>query len=125
MLAKRPTLTKFLSCVTKLIGDERLTLTAKLDVWIPLPANIRDLQAMTRRIEHLLEMQQMERNRLDTADTAIIDSINSVLNTLEAELKATRKAIHNHIDNDPDLKDRSKLLDSIPGIGSLQPSLIY
>jgi hypothetical protein len=39
---------------------------------VPLPRNIRDLQAMTRRIEHLLEMQQMERNRLDTADTTII-----------------------------------------------------
>ena len=45
-------------------------------------------------------------------------SINTVLNTLEAELTATRKAIHNHIDNDPDLKDRSKLPDSIPGIGT-------
>ena len=96
----------------------RYGMQAKLDAWIPLPANIRELQAMTRRIEHLLEMQQMERNRLDTADTTIIDSINTVLNTLEAELKATRKAIHDHIDNDPDLKRRSGLLDSIPGIGS-------
>jgi transposase len=82
-----------------------------------LPRNIRDLQAMTRRIEHLLEMQQMERNRLDTADTTIIPSINAVLTTLDTELKATRKALQDHIDNDPDLKQRSDLLNSIPGIG--------
>lgn len=95
----------------------RYGLQATLDVWIPLPRNIRDLQAMTRRIEHLLEMQQMERNRLDTADTTIIPSINAVLATLDTELKATRKALQDHIDNDPDLKQRSALLDSIPGIG--------
>jgi transposase len=96
----------------------RYGLQAELRAWIPLPINIRDLQAMTHRIGHLLEMQQMERNRLDTADTAIAASINTVLTILEAELKATRKAIHDHIDKDPDLKERSDLLDSIPGIGA-------
>jgi len=40
-----------------------------------------------------------------------------VLETLEAELEATRKAIHDHIDNNPDLKQRGDLLSSIPGIG--------
>lgn len=105
-------------------GDAKLIarygLQAELKAWVPLPINIRDLQAMTRRIEHLLEMQQMEQmeqNRLDTADTAIIPSIKTILATLDAELKTTRKAIHDHIDNDPDLKNRSDLLDSIPGIG--------
>ena len=43
----------------------------------------------------------MERNRLDTATANIMDSITTVLATLEAELEATRKAIHDHIDNDP------------------------
>lgn len=40
-----------------------------------------------------------------------------MLETLEAELEATRKAIHDHIDNNPDLKQRGDLLSSIPGIG--------
>lgn len=62
-------------------------------------------------------MQQMEQNRLDTADASIIPSVNAVLLTLNAELKSTRQAIHAHIDNDPDLKQRRDLLDSIPGIG--------
>ena len=87
-------------------------------LWTPPPQNIRTLQALTRRAEHLQEMIQMERNRLETAAPTIIGSINAVLKTLEAELEATRKAIHDHIDNDPDLKHRSGLLDSIPGIAS-------
>lgn len=86
-------------------------------LWTPPPVNICTLQALTHRVEHLLEMIQMERNRLQTANTNIQGSIETVLATLEAELKSTRKAIKDHIDNDPDLKKRADLLDSIPGIG--------
>jgi len=59
----------------------------------------------------------MERNRLDTADPAIVDSLPAVLDTLERELNTTRERIKHHIDNDPDLKQRRDLLESIPGIG--------
>lgn len=83
----------------------------------PPPANIRELQALVRRVEHLLEMIRMERNRQDTANAAIAHSIGTVLTTLEAELQATRQAIHGHINNHPDLKQRGDLLSTIPGIG--------
>lgn len=85
-------------------------------LWVPPPENIRKLQALVRRVEHLLEMMQMERNRLETADSNVMDSINSVLATLETELEATRKAIHEHINNDPELQRRRDLLITIPGI---------
>ena len=95
----------------------RYALTMQPPLWTPAPAKIRELQALVRRVEHLQEMIRMERNRLDTADAKIIDSINTVLETLEAELEATRKAIRDHIDNHPDLKKRGDLLDTIKGIG--------
>ena len=95
----------------------RYGLQAQLDRWAPLPANVRHLQALTRRLEHLLEMHRMEQNRLETADSAIVPSIGAVLATLNAEIKATRQAIRDHIGNDPGLKRRSGLLESIPGIG--------
>lgn len=95
----------------------RYALQADLTAWKPLPQNLRVLQALTRRLEHLLEMQHMEQNRLETADTTITPSIRTVLTTLGAELQATRQAIRDHIDHDPDLKQRSDLLTSIPGIG--------
>jgi len=95
----------------------RYGLQARLEAWIPLPANLRHLQALTRRLEHLLEMQRMEQNRLETAEVTIVPSIEAVLATLSAELKATRQAIQEHIDHDPDLKQRRDLLETIPGIG--------
>ena len=86
-------------------------------LWIPPPTNIRQLQALVRRVEHLQEMIQMETNRLESANQRVQISIRAVLSTLEAELEATRQAIKNHIDSDPDLKKRGDLLDSIKGIG--------
>jgi len=59
----------------------------------------------------------MEKNRLETADPAIIESIQSGLTTLEKEIKATRDQIRQHMDTHPDLKRRRDLLDSIPGVG--------
>jgi len=85
--------------------------------WNPPPANIRELQAMLRRVEHLLEMRQMEQNRLDTAAPSVADSIRAILKSLDSELEATRERIRQHIDNDPDLKRRRGLLESISGIG--------
>jgi transposase len=95
----------------------RYALMTQPPLWIPPPANIRELQALVRRVEHLLEMIQMEQNRLETADASTQLSITNVLNILETELKSTRKAIKDHIDNNPDLKQRSDLLETIPGIG--------
>jgi transposase len=86
-------------------------------LWIPPPATIRRLQTLVHRVEDLLEMIQMENNRKENADSTLQTSIDTVLTTLEAELKATREAIKNHIDSDPDLKKRGDLLDSIPGVG--------
>lgn len=95
----------------------RFALSAQPPLWIPPPDIIRLLQALSRRVEHLLEMLQMERNRLDTADKSIVESITKSIEFLEAELKTTRTSIKNHINNDPGLKQRSDLLATIPGIG--------
>jgi transposase len=85
--------------------------------WTPPPAEIRELQALLRRVEHLLEMERMEKNRLGTADPVITASIESVLALLEQEIKTTRDTIRQHIDDHPDLKRRRDLLESIPGVG--------
>ena len=87
------------------------------DLWTPPPKATRELQALLRRVEHLLEMQQMERNCLDTADPLIAGSLKIVLDTLDKELDTVRKRINSHIDSDPDLKQRRDLLESIPGVG--------
>jgi transposase len=95
----------------------RFCLNMKPALWTPPPPALRELQALLRRVEHLLEMRQMEQNRLATANPAIVASIQAVLALLDRELNATREQIRRHIDNDPDLKRRRDLLESIPGVG--------
>ena len=60
----------------------------------------------------------MVRNRLDPADDSITASINSLLKAVEDEIKTIRQAIADRLKDAPDLDNRRKLLESIPGIGS-------
>jgi transposase len=87
-------------------------------LWQPPPRNLRELQMRVRRLENLLEMRQMERNRLEGAEGAVRASLEAVLATLEAQIQATQEQIRDHIDRDPDLRGRRDLLESIPGIGA-------
>lgn len=86
--------------------------------WVPPPAELRELQALLRRLENLLEMQRMERNRLDTSDPAVAGSIRAVLVTLNKEIEAVREAIRRHIDSHTGLKQQAELLETIPGVGT-------
>jgi len=81
--------------------------------WTPPPAEIRELQALLRRLENLQEMQRMEQNREATADPAVKGSIQAVLATLDKEIEAVRR----HIGGSPGLRQRAGLLESIPGVG--------
>lgn len=85
--------------------------------WQPMPRNLRELQSLVRRLDNLLQMQQMEHNRLEGAEGAVGESLQAVLATLAQEIERTRKRISAHIDSDPDLKQRADLLESIPGLG--------
>ncbi len=84
---------------------------------VPLTPAQRRLRALVHRRDDLLEMQQMERNRREEADASVHASIDLLLQTLQAQIAAAEKAIREHIDNDPDLRQRRDLIQSIPGIG--------
>lgn len=89
-----------------------------LALWQPPAPALRALQALVRRLDSLLEMRQMELNRRAVADPAVVGSIEAVVGALNAQIEAVRAQIHQHIDNDPDLKGRRDLLETIPGIGA-------
>jgi transposase len=95
----------------------RFCLALRPEAWTPPPADIRELQALLRRLESLQEMQRMEQNREDPADPAVVASIQTVLAALEKEIEAVRAKVGSHIDGHPDLKRRAALLESIPGVG--------
>jgi len=86
--------------------------------WQPLPAELRELQALVRRLDSLLEMRQMEVNRLEVAGTeAVKESLLEHLAFLDEEVARTERLIRTHIGNHPGLQEQRDLLLSIPGIG--------
>jgi transposase len=91
----------------------------KPPAWSPLPNEGRQLQALVRRLESLLEMHQMEVNRLEAGTSAdlVRESLTEHITFLEDEINRTEKLIRNHIDQHPTLKEQRELLITIPGIG--------
>lgn len=91
----------------------------KPPAWQPLPAEVRELQALVRRLESLLEMHQMEVNRLEAgvAALSVRESLTEHIAFLDEEIKRTTALIRDHIDQHPTLREQRELLVSIPGIG--------
>jgi transposase len=86
--------------------------------WSPLPPEVRELQALARRLDSLVEMRQMEANRLEVAATdAVKESLAGHLAYLHEEVTRTEGLIRSHIDSHPGLRGQRDLLLSIPGIG--------
>ena len=88
-----------------------------LEPWEAPAKSVRELQALVIRLESLQTMLQAERNRLEVAHPSVHDSIDAVAHTLEHEIDNVRARIKQTIDDDPDLKQRKDLLDTIPGLG--------
>lgn len=75
------------------------------------------LRALVLRLDALQAMQTQEKNRLNVSRDAVKTSLEEHLAWLEKEITSLAKKIRDHIDNDPDLKTKRDLLQSIPGIG--------
>ena len=82
----------------------------------PTPAE-QTLRALVLRLEALQTMRAQEANRLEVARPAVRDGIAQHLAWLEQEINRLMKTIRDHIDADPTLRDKQRLLDSIPGRG--------
>ena len=75
------------------------------------------LRALVLRLESLQTMHTQESNRLEVARPVVQAGITSHLDWLDKEIKQLITQIKNHIDADPDLRDKQRLLDSVPGLG--------
>jgi transposase len=87
--------------------------------WQPPAPELRELQALVRRLDSLVEMRTMEENRLSSGVTveAVRESVEELVAHLSEQIRRTEALIHSHIDRHPGLKRQSELLDSIPGVG--------
>jgi transposase len=96
-------------------------LSQKPVVWSPPPASFKDLQALVRHLEDLQVTRQQEVNRLASGihTTIVIDSLRALLAFLDEQIKQTKKAIQDHIEQYEELRRMRALLVTIPGIGKL------
>lgn len=86
--------------------------------WAPPPPQLRELQALTRHRENLLETRQQQINRLEVTNTnEVAKSLRKLVTHLDVEIQRTEQQINDHVDRHPDLKQQCQLLESIPGIG--------
>jgi transposase len=94
--------------------------------WTPPSSEVRELQALVRRLESLIGMRVAEENRLSSGITvdSVRESVEELLNHLNEQIKRTEELIHTHINNHPTLKQQSQLLDSIPGIAQTTAALL-
>jgi transposase len=87
------------------------------DLWQPIPKHIQELQQWVRRLDTLIANKNQENNRLDEASDVVAVNISAHIEFLDKQIKEVEELISNHIKGHRDLNDKSKLLDSIPGIG--------
>jgi transposase len=86
--------------------------------WTPPAKEVRELQALVRRMESLVEMHTMEENRREAIINSemVKASVEAHIAYLNQQIEQTKAAICRHINSHPGLRRQSELLDSIPGI---------
>jgi transposase len=104
----------------------RFCLAQQPAAWTPPAPEVRELQALVRRLESLIEMRVMEENRLSSGISvdSVRRSIEEHLAYLSQEIKRTEELIRQQIAANPTLKQQSHLLDSIPGIAETTAALL-
>jgi transposase len=104
----------------------RFCLAQQPKAWQPPAPAVSELQALVRRLDALIEMRVAEENRLSSGilSEAVRHSLEEHIAYLVEEIKQTEALIQKHINNHPDLKVQSDLLDSIPGIGETTAALL-
>jgi transposase len=85
--------------------------------WEAPSVAVRALQALVARLDTLQAMRQAECSRLEVAHNSVADSVQQVIDDLDKAIAKVKAQISSTIDDDPDLKQRAALLQSIPGLG--------
>lgn len=90
--------------------------------WQPPSASARRLKTLLTRRDAVAddlqrELNRQEANEFSPAPETVRESIAQSIAFLKDELKRLEKMIAAHIDDDPDLRHKKQLLETIPGVG--------
>ena len=84
------------------------------NLWAPKPANISRLGDLLKRLEQLTTMKNQETNRLEAENNSeLIDSIHTVIKTLDKQMEQLEALMKNLIEKDEELSAKADLLSSI------------
>lgn len=95
-------------------------------LWTPPPPQQRQLQALVRHLDDLLDTRQQLQNRLTDGPPveAVLDSLRQVLAQLDEQIAHIEEQIEQHVDQHPDLKEAHDLLVSIKSLGSRTATIL-
>ncbi|AQT68028.1 Transposase [Anaerohalosphaera lusitana] len=83
------------------------------------------LKTLTARRRQLVDMRTAERNRLEHVfEKAIRRSVEAVVKTIEREIGKVESAMAEHIDDDPQLREKVIKMRTVPAIGEVTASMI-
>jgi len=85
---------------------------------LPTEAEKR-LAALVKRRQQVLEMLTAEQNRLELADQQVLASLTDTIQFLQKQVAELDAQIQDQIDQDPGLKKKQELLQSVPGVGKV------
>jgi transposase len=87
------------------------------DPWQAPSVSEQTLKALVLPLDALQAMRPQESNRVQVARDAVRDGIQAHIDWLDQEIKTMTRTLRQHIDDDPEMKNKRDLLDSIPGLG--------
>jgi transposase len=90
-------------------------------VWTPPSPAYRQLRALVERLQALKDMHQQEANRREahraSGEVSVLPNVESHMAWLDEQIAQLQRAIDDHIDGHPELKQDAGLIASIPGVG--------
>jgi transposase len=95
--------------------------TQQPEAWTPPSPELRQVQQWVRHLEDLTKARQQAKNHLE--DPALVADLvqhwQAQISLLDTQIAQTQQAITDLLDQQPDLKQQTELLRSIPGLGDL------
>jgi transposase len=87
--------------------------------WAPPAAEVRELQALVRRVEMLQEMAHQEGNRQQSGvrSAAVLASLEATRAFLSQEIAKVQRLLQEQVEQSAELRGQQLLLCSIPGVG--------
>jgi transposase len=101
----------------------------ELVAWTPPPPEVHTLRALYARLAALQEDLQREENRRQQAlisqePALVLQSLTVSVQRLQQDCRQLQRAIEDHFDQHPPLKQQRELLQSIPSIGAVSGDLL-